>query len=176
MSEEKTAKPEGLETEEFVEEARKEQIVPLLEQEIEGQKEKYMRLYAEFENFKRMAAREKEDIIKHANEGIIEALLPSLDNLETALRHTVEKSEALAQGVEMTLRELKRILEKFGLKTIEALWQPFNPEFHHAITQVETGDYPEMTVVEELRTGYMYNGKVLRATLVAVSRKPQKAE
>lgn len=161
----------GTEEEGLIEERPPEETISALEKQVEEEKGKYLRLYAEFENYRKMAAREKEDILKRAGEELIKELLPTLDNLETALKHATDESSGLAQGVEMTLRELKRVLEKAGLKAIDALGQPFNPEFHHAISQAERDDVPDKTVVEELRTGYVHNGKVLRASLVAVSKK-----
>ena len=173
---------EGTE-EALIEERPPEETIAGLEKEVEVEegKEKYLRLYAEFENYRKMAARERQEDVKRAVEDLIASLLPTLDNLETALKHAGDQSknkhaktsEGFAQGVEMTLRELKRVLEKEGLKAIDALGRPFDPEFHHAISQVERDDVPDMTVVEELRAGYVQHGKVLRASLVAVSRKKE---
>jgi len=163
-------------------EAPREEVVSTLEaleRELEEQKDKYLRLYSDFETYKRRAAKDREELCRWANEEIMKEVLPSLDNLETALKHAEEAGAAgdgLKQGVEMTSRELKRTLEKFGLKPIEALGQPFNPELHHAISQVEREDVPEKTVVEEFRKGYSYNDKVIRASMVAVSKKPEKEE
>ncbi|MDA8326807.1 MAG: nucleotide exchange factor GrpE [Nitrospiraceae bacterium] len=166
---------EGQETgagkEGLLEEKSPEETIASLEKQTEEEKVKYLRLYAEFDNYKKMAAREKEELSRRAGEEIIKELLPTLDNLETALKHATDASGGLAQGVEMTLRELKRVLEKHGLEAIDALGQPFNPEVHHAISQIERDDVPDKTVVEEFRAGYKHNGKVLRASLVAVSRK-----
>jgi molecular chaperone GrpE len=135
--------------------------------------EKYLRLYAEFENFKKIARKEKEEVLRFANESIIYELLPSLDNLEIALKHAdSDASDGLLQGVDATLRELNRTLEKFGLKPIEALGDAFDPAYHHAISQVERDDVEENTVVDEFRKGYLYMGKVLRASMVVVSSKP----
>jgi molecular chaperone GrpE len=135
--------------------------------------EKYLRLYAEFENYKKRMIKDKEELVKFASESLIYDLLPSLDNLETALKHANddETSKGLVEGVEMTLRELYRTLEKFGLKQIEAEGMPFNPEFHHAISQVERDDMEEKMVVEQFRSGFTYRDKVLRAAMVSVSQK-----
>lgn len=156
-----------------VSEASPEQALSALERELEEQKDKFLRLYSDFETYKRRVQKDKEEIYKFANEEFVKELLPTLDNLETALKHASESTDGLKEGVEMTLRELKRSFEKFGLKPIEALGQPFNPEYHHAIAQVEREDVPDKTVVEELRKGYLFNDKVIRPSLVAVSRKPE---
>jgi molecular chaperone GrpE len=150
--------------------------VAFLQAELEEMKDKYVRLYAEFENYKKKAIRDKEDFIKYANETIILELLPALDNLEMALKHVSdggsETADSLAQGVENTFRELKRILEKSGLKPIEAKGKAFDPVYHHAMSQVEKADMDQGMVVEEFRKGYLYKDKVLRPSFVAVSKKP----
>lgn len=136
-------------------------------------KDKYLRLYAQFENYRKRVARDKEELVKYGNESLIYELLTSLDTLEIAVGH-VEAGEAqgLLVGVQNTLRGLYRTLEKFGLRHIEAQGKPFNPEVHHAIGRVEREDMDENVVVEELRKGFLYNDKVLRASLVNVSVKP----
>jgi len=134
---------------------------------------KYLRLYAEFENYKKRIQREKEDLIRYSKEDILYHLLPVIDNLEMALKHSADNvSEALVKGVEITLRELQRVTEKFGLVPIPATGTPFDPSVHHAMSQVERADMEDKTVVEEFRKGYMFNGKVLRPSMVAVSRRP----
>ena len=98
-----------------------------------------------------------------------------MDSLELALKHASEELQTgLVQGVEMTLKELQRTLEKFGVSKIEAAGKKFDPSIHHAMTQVEREDLEEKMVAEELRTGYLYRDKVLRPSLVAVSVRPQK--
>lgn len=140
--------------------------------EIQEINDKYLRLYAEFENYKKRVNKDKEEIFKYGNESLLYELLPIIDNLEMALKHATNcVSEGLVQGVEITLKELQRTLEKFGLNPIEANGKPFDPLVHHAMTQVERDDVDEKTVVEEFRRGYMFRDKVLRPSLVAVSKK-----
>ncbi|MBI4849942.1 MAG: nucleotide exchange factor GrpE [Nitrospirae bacterium] len=140
--------------------------------------DKYVRLYAEFENYKRFAARQKEDQLKYANESLLKDLLTVLDHLELALQHTSgnESSGPLAEGVQLTLKEIKTTFEKYGLTGIDALNKPFDPNVHHAMAQVEAGDAAENTVVKEFRKGYMFKDRVLRATLVGVAKKPSAAQ
>jgi molecular chaperone GrpE len=134
--------------------------------------DKYLRLYAEFDNYRKRVTKDKEELIKYGNEGLLHELLPFIDHLEMALKHASnESSSGLVEGVEITLKGLRKSLEKFGLAEIEAEGKPFDPSIHHAISQVEREDVDENTVVEELRKGYMLKDKVLRASLVAVSRK-----
>ncbi len=138
---------------------------------------KYLRLYAEFDNYKKRVGREKEELIRYSNESLLYELLPAIDNLELALKHaSCDPKTGVVQGVEITLKELQRTLEKFGLTRIEAAGKKFDPSVHHAMTQVEREDMEEKMVAEELRAGYLYREKVLRPSLVAVSTKPKKAE
>jgi molecular chaperone GrpE len=135
--------------------------------------DKYLRLYAEFDNYRKRVTKDKEELIKYGNERLLHELLPFIDHLEMALKHASnESSSGLVEGIEITLKGLKKSLEKFGLAEIEAEGKPFDPSIHHAISQVEREDVDENTIVEELRKGYMLKDKVLRASLVAVSRKP----
>lgn len=141
--------------------------------ELQELNDKYLRLYAEFENYKKRVNRDKEELVKYGNESLIYELLPVIDNLDMALKHsTDDASSGLVQGVELTLKELQRTLEKFGLTPIEATGRPFDPLVHHAMTLVERDDMEEKIVVEEFRKGYMFRDKVLRPSLVAVSKKP----
>jgi molecular chaperone GrpE len=147
-----------------------------IKKEISELKDKYLRLYAEFENYKRLAAKEKEELIKYSIEEFAKELLPVIDHLELALQHSSNDakpaSSALVEGVEMTLKELKTTFEKFGLVSIEAKDKPFDPFVHHAMVQIESEEAEENTVLTEFRKGYMLKDRVLRATLVGVSKKP----
>ncbi len=151
------------------------EAVELIQAELEDTKNKYLRLYAEFENYKKKVQKDKEELAKYANESMVYELLPVIDNLEMALKHAgdncTEATAALAQGVDNTLREMNRTLDKFGVTSIEALNKPFDPAYHHAMSQVGRSDVENNTVVEEFRRGYMYKEKVLRPSLVAVSKK-----
>jgi len=145
--------------------------------ELQEMNNKYLRLYAEFENYKKRVNKDKEELVKYGNESLLYELLPVIDNLELALRHASNNvSSGLVQGVEITLKELQKILEKFGLIAIEANNKPFDPLVHHAMTQNERDDIDEKIVVEEFRKGYMLRDKVLRPSLVAVSKKPVKSQ
>lgn len=162
---------------EVTEKEEKPEERPSPEEELSELREKYLRLYAEFENYRKRVQKEKEELIKYGNEALLYELLNVLDNLEMALKHSGENvSEGLVKGVEMTLREFQRITEKFGLTPIDAVGRPFDPSLHHAMSQVERDDVEDKTIVQEFRKGYMYGDKVLRASLVAVSKKPQRGE
>jgi len=138
---------------------------------------KYLRLYADFENYRKRVNKDKEDLIRFGNESLLYELLPAIDNLELALKHASgEANSGLVQGVEVTLKELQRTLEKFGLVRIEAAGKPFDPTVHHAMSQIERDDIDEKMIAEEFRAGYRYRDKVLRPSLVAVSVKSQKKQ
>ncbi len=138
---------------------------------------KYLRLYAEFDNYKKRVNKDREELVRYGNESLLYELLPAIDNLELALKHaSCDPKTGVVQGVEITLKELQRTLEKFGLTKIEAAGKKFDPSVHHAMVQVEREDMEEKMVAEELRAGYLYRDKVLRPSLVAVSTKPKKTE
>lgn len=143
--------------------------------ELRDANDKYLRLYAEFDNYRKRVNKDKEELITYGNERLLHELLPFIDHLEMALKHASnESSSGLVEGVEITLKGLRKTLEKFDLTGIEAEGKPFDPSIHHAISQVEREDVDENIVVEELRKGYMLKDKVLRASLVAVSKKPSR--
>jgi molecular chaperone GrpE len=134
--------------------------------------DRYLRLYADFENYKKRMTKDKEELLRYGNENLLSDLLPVIDNLDLALQHASNGvSSGLVQGVEITLKELRKTLEKFGLTAIEASGKPFDPLIHHAMSQVGRDDVDEKTVVEEYRKGYILKDKVLRPSLVAVSKK-----
>jgi molecular chaperone GrpE len=151
------------------------QDIDKLKTELDESSNKYLRLYAEFENYKKRVRKEREEFFAYCNEDLLYELLPVIDNLEMALKHasdgTQDALQSLRQGVENTLRELNRTLEKFGLKAIESAGLSFDPAYHHAISQVEKPDVADKTVIEEMRKGYQYKEKVLRPSLVTVSKK-----
>lgn len=157
-------------------EAAEAETVEALRAELNETKDKYVRLYAEFDNYRKKVAKDKEELVRYSNESLMFELLPFIDNLEMCLRHSAEApvqgTQALVQGVENTVRELKRTLDKFGLTAIDAIGKPFDPAYHHAMSQVERADVEANTVVEEFRKGYLFREKVLRPSFVAVSKQP----
>ncbi len=121
-------------------------------------------------------AKDKEELAKYANEALMRELFSVIDHLELALEHSSgnEASNSIAEGVSMTLKELKGILEKFGLTEIRSLGMPFDPTVHDAMAQIDTEDSEEGIVVQVFRKGYILRDRVLRAALVGVSKKPSK--
>lgn len=142
-----------------------------LEAQIEEAQQRTLRLQADYDNFRRRTRQEKEDFVKYASMKLIEQLLPVVDNFERALSASRVKSdfEALAKGVEMIARQLDQVLAAEGLAAMQAVGQPFNPELHQAIMQVESEEHGEGIVVEEIQKGYTLKDKVLRPAMVKVS-------
>ncbi|HMK44174.1 MAG TPA: nucleotide exchange factor GrpE [Dissulfurispiraceae bacterium] len=144
--------------------------------ELKEAQDRYIRLYADFENYKKKTIKDKEELIKYANESLLFELLTAIDNLEMALKHAKDQADGnavdpLVTGVDNTLRGLGKVLEKFGLTPIEVAGQPFDPTYHHAMAQIERDDIESGMVVEEFRKGYQFKDKVLRPSMVSVSKK-----
>lgn len=133
--------------------------------------QRYLRAQADFDNFRRRARQEKEEFVKYASLKLIEQLLPVVDNFGRALASSKENKDfdALVKGLDMTFRQLDQVLAQEGLAPIEAVGQPFNPELHQAVMQVESEEHGEGIVVEELQKGYMLKDKVIRPAMVKVS-------
>jgi molecular chaperone GrpE len=147
-----------------------------LKAELAEANDKYLRLYAEMENYKKKVRKDKEEFLAYCNENLLYEMLPIIDSMDMALMHSAggeDTTASLKQGVENTLRELLRTLEKFGLKPIEAVGKPFDPAYHHAMSHLERPDMEPEHVVDEMRKGYHYKDKVLRPSLVSVSKKLQ---
>jgi len=142
------------------------------EKEAKENYEKYLRAVADLDNYKKIAARERSDLIKYNNERMIKDLLPILDNLERALQHSTNTggAGALIEGVKMIYEQLLAGLEKYGVKRIEAVGQPFNPQLHEAMLLKESEDGEDGTVLQEFEKGYMLQDRLLRAAKVAVSK------
>ena len=141
-------------------------------QEAQELMDKYLRTYAELENFKKRVVKDQAEWIKYANEGLLRELLPVTDNLERALGHakSVPELSQWVAGIALTVKQFEEILAKFGVTAIQTLGLPFDPSVHQAMLQVER-EVEEGTVVEELQKGYFLHDRVLRPALVAVAKK-----
>jgi molecular chaperone GrpE len=141
-------------------------------------KDRLLRTAADFDNYKKRALRERQDAVKFANEGIIGALLPILDNFEMALAATANARDpaiqALQSGVSMIQQQLKKALSDAGLEEVDATNQAFDPNFHEAVSQQESADVPEGHVLQQLRKGYKLRDRLLRPASVIVAKKPPK--
>jgi molecular chaperone GrpE len=142
-----------------------------LRQQSEENYQRSLRTQADYDNFRRRTRQEKEEFAKYASLKVIEQLLPVIDNMERALAAGNESKdyEALLKGVEMIYRQLEQTLANEGLKAMESIGQPFNPEFHQAIMQVESEEHEEGIVVSEIQKGYLLKDRVLRPAMVQVS-------
>ncbi|TGE32535.1 nucleotide exchange factor GrpE [Desulfosporosinus sp. Sb-LF] len=133
--------------------------------------DRLQRLQAEFDNYRKRTQKEKTELIKYASERLVGELLPVLDNFERAASAAQINPDftSFSQGVDMILRQMQNTLGKEGLKAMEAVGQPFDPNLHEAVLRVESEEHPENTVVEELQKGYYLKEKVLRPSMVKVS-------
>ena len=158
--------------EEAVEDAVEELDAAQLKVELDELNQRFLRTAADFENYKRRTALEKDDLLKYSNAKIIGEILPVLDNFQLALKTTSDNKEVqnVVKGVDMIYRQLLQVLEQAGMSKIEAVGHTFDPNLHEAIMQVDDDSVPEDTVVEELRAGYMLKERVIRPSMVKVSR------
>jgi molecular chaperone GrpE len=149
------------------------------EQESRQNYERLLRVSADFENFKKRSFREADDFRKYANELLLLELLTVVDNLERAVQSTGNSHKTVGcvlEGVEMTLKALLKIFEKFSVKGIEAVGKPFDPNFHQAMMQEASDTIPENIVISEFQKGYMLHDRLLRPSMVVVSKGPGTSE
>ncbi len=135
--------------------------------------DKYLRLQAEFENFRKRMEKEKTDFLKYSMERFFRELIPVIDNFELALE-SVEKSGDLAgltEGVKLIQKQLQDILQKEGLSLFSSVGEIFDPTKHEAVMQIESETHNENTIVEEFKKGYYLNDRLLRPAQVAVAKK-----
>ncbi len=136
--------------------------------------EKVLRLTADFDNFKKRAARDRLEAIKYANEALVERILPIMDNFEMALMAANQENtsvDSLKVGVNMIHTQLKNLLGESGLEEIDALGKDFDPAIHEAISQKVTEDAPEGQVLEQTRKGYRLKERLVRPASVVVAAK-----
>jgi molecular chaperone GrpE len=133
--------------------------------------DKYLRLAAEFDNYKRLAQRDQRDQIRFGNEQLLKELLPVVDNLERAVTASRNggSPDVLIQGVDLTLKQLTGALTRFHVKPVETIGQPFDPATHQAVTSVASEKVPEQHVVDEFQRGYRLHDRILRPAMVSVS-------
>lgn len=142
------------------------------DEELKTLSDKYLRLAAEFDNYKRLAQRDQRDHIRFGNEQLLKELLPVVDNLERAIKAAkdgVKSSDGLVKGVDLTLKQLQGVLGKFGVQSIPTTGQPFDPSGHQAVASVPSTQVPDKHVVEEFQRGYRLHDRILRPAMVTVS-------
>jgi molecular chaperone GrpE len=154
--------------------AQREQKVAELEAAIAEATDRYLRLAADFENYKKRTRQEQTETTHRASGELIARLIPVLDDLHNALEHRpAGLDEGWSRGMELSVRKLEEALAAHGLEPIEAVGAAFDPKYHEAIGHEESADHPEDTVVAELRRGYRIRDRVVRPSLVRVSRRPE---
>jgi len=133
----------------------------------------YIRSQAEIDNLKKRYQKEQQGLIKFANESLIKQLLPIVDNLEKAITHSQDEDsiEAIREGVDLTLKGLMDILQKAGVETVEAIGEQFDPNFHEAVSEMADDGIKPGTVIKDLQKGYILNQRLIRPSMVIVSKK-----
>src|SRR5438874_13495754 len=148
-----------------------------LESALAESKDRHLRLAADFDNYKKRSRQEQLETIQHASAELIGRLLPVLDDLRSALEHKpAGVDEAWSKGLELGVRKLEEALSAHGLEPIASVGARFDPKFHEAVGHEESEEHPEDTVVSELRRGYRIRDRVVRPSLVKVSRRPDGPE
>jgi molecular chaperone GrpE len=143
-----------------------------LQNQVKDREAKYVYLYADFENFKKRAIKERADAMKFGAEPMARELLQVVDNIERALSHMPAGTDkTLVDGLKMTLNQFKAVLEKQGIQSVPTLERPFDPNIHEAVAQ-EASEHPEGTVTQEHSRGYTIHGRLLRPARVVVSSGP----
>ena len=175
IHEEKTAE-ENAETEEKIEnsenaeEVTKEEVNPLQEK-YDTLNNQYIRLAADFDNYRKRQEQEKEALLKYGAESTLKKMIEVLDNFERGLKaiETVEDCEKVKECYNLAYKNFKDVLTKAGLEAIKAEGETFDPNFHEAVMQTPSTEHPEHTIIAELQKGYKLGDKVLRPTLVNVA-------
>ncbi|MDD2217773.1 MAG: nucleotide exchange factor GrpE [Eubacteriales bacterium] len=130
---------------------------------------KYLRLAADFQNFRKRTEKEKSDIYAYANEKLTGELLDVIDNFERALQISEEEKNSFVTGIEMIFKQFKTVLEKSGLEEIEAAGTDFDPNYHHAVMTAAEDGFESGKIIEVFKKGYMLNKKVIRPSMVKVA-------
>ena len=153
-----------------------EKEVEAAKQEVQENYDKYLRVFAEFDNYKKRSTREMNDFRKYANEALLRDMLTVVDNLERAIdssNNHAENTSSIVEGVRMTLGGILDLIEKHHVAPIESVGKPFDPQFHQAFQQEESEDHPSNTVLKEFQKGYLLHGRLLRPSMVVVSKKKE---
>ena len=146
------------------------------QQEARELKEEMLRMRADTDNVRKRLQREKQESVQFANEKLIKQLLPIYENLERALKAPDTNVDSLKEGVQMTSKQFLDLLKKENVEPIEAVGEKFDPSIHEVLSQIESPDHDENTVIEEYSKGYRLNGRVLLPARVVTSKKPAPAE
>lgn len=146
-----------------------------LEEQLANEKDRFVRLSAEFDNYRKRKQREIDEFKKFATETVFKQFLPVVDNLERAISSAESNKDldTLLEGVKLTHKEILKIFQAFNVTPVEAENQVFDPNFHQAVTQKETDEVPVNTVTNVLQTGYVLNDRLIRPAMVVVSKRTE---
>jgi len=146
------------------------------EKEAKENFDRFLRMAADLENYKRRAAKEKEEYVKFGNEDLVKAILPFIDNWERAGNHAekVEDTGVMIEVCRLTIQQTRQALNKFGLSPFEPVGKPFDPSMHEAMLVIESAQHAPNQVLEEYQKGYLLNNRLLRPATVSVSKLPEK--
>ena len=139
--------------------------------ELDKHKDKFVRLQAETDNFRKRLSREKEEFSQYANERLFKALIPIFDNFERALEAPSNDAKSLKEGLDMILKQFSSFLEKEKVEPLKAIGEKFNPTFHEVLTSEESVDHEEGIIISQFVKGYTINSRVLRPSQVVISKK-----
>lgn len=143
---------------------------------VEELKDQLLRAMAEVQNTKKRAEKEKADISKFSISGFAKDVLRIRDNLQLALKSNIQDTGAIVDGIKLTMSEMDNILGSYGIKIIDSMGKPFDPNFHQAMIEVETADREPGVIVQVMQEGFMIYDRLLRPALVGVSKKVSKNE
>lgn len=174
MTDETTPNPQPADEGSPVEASLEEQLQQALA-ERDDFRDKWARAMADLDNYRRRIQREMEEDRKYLAQPLLKALLPGLDGLDRTLQaaQTSKNADDLITGVQMVQKQFETSLAQFGVKSIEAVGQPFDPNVHEAITQMPSADHPPMTVLQDVERGYLLHDRVVRPSKVIVASQPQ---
>jgi len=144
------------------------------DQELAEQKSDFLREKADLENFRKRLVKDKEDAVQFANQRLLKELIQVNDNLDRALDASNTSLETFKEGVEMIQKQFATFLKNQKVEAIEALGKPFDPNLHEVMTQQESADHDENTVIQEYSKGYTLNGRILQSAKVVIAKKPAK--
>lgn len=149
-----------------------EKDIASLEAALEAEKDRFIRLSAEFDNYRKRKQREIDEFKKFANETVFKQFLPVVDNLERAMASAENNQDlkSLLEGVKLTHKEILKVFQDFNVKLVQADNQLFDPNFHQAVTQKETNEVPENTITDVLQRGYLLHDRLIRPAMVVVSK------
>ena len=151
------------------------QEIELLKKERDGLYDRLLRKQAEFENYRKRIDREKSEFVQFASADLMKELLNALDSFELALKNAAKQSggQNMLRGFELIYKQIEDTLARFGLKPIESKGKKFDPHFHQAVSTQATDEVEENTIMDEMRKGYLLNGRLLRPAMVSVAAKKE---